>query len=83
MDNYCVALDGNGHFVLANLDKRVEVIKLLKTIHDGDYWANEANGYMEELGIKNETDLLTIEEVEWFNFVRAFEQRGTMEIKHI
>lgn len=80
---YCVALDGDGHFQLAKLDDRPAVIKILKNISDGDYWADMAEDYMESVGAETESDLLTIDEPNWKEFVIDFEQRGMMEIKSI
>lgn len=81
MNKICVALDADGHFMLANLLDRKEVIKLLKEIHDGDYWANEAKGYMKEIDVTGESGLLIINEQAWLKFVNSFVQRATMEIK--
>ena len=83
MTKYSVALDGDGHFMLAKLTDRSEVIKNLKQIHDGDYWANDADDYMDEIGVSNENELLSLDEDKWVSFVSDFIQRGTMEIIEI
>ncbi len=75
----CVALDGDGHFQIAKLSDRPKIIKVLKDIHDGDYWTNEADNYMDEAGVNNESELLTLDETKWKSFVRSFQQRGTVE----
>lgn len=80
---YSVALDNDGHFMLAKLSDRKKVISNLKKLDDGDYWANEAEGYMEEIDVTGESGLLIIAENKWNEFVGGFVQRGTMEIVEI
>jgi hypothetical protein len=76
----CVCMDGNGHFDLAKLENRKEVLDLLKVIHDGDYWENTYEDSLEEVDLELESDLFEIDDDKWVEFVQTFEQRGTMEI---
>ena len=76
----CVCMDGNGHFDLAKLENRKEVLDLLKVIHDGDYWENTYEDSLEEVDLELESDLFQIDDDKWVEFVQTFEQRGTMEI---
>ncbi len=76
---FCVALDGDGHFMISKTSDRGKTIHVLKQIHDGDYWANEAYNYLDEAGISNENDLLSIDENKWKAFIRSFQQRSTVE----
>lgn len=80
---YCIGLDSDGHFITEKLDERADVIKFLKKLQDGDYWANEAEAYMEEVGVTKESGLMILPEKVWISFVQSFEQRGVMEIKKI
>jgi hypothetical protein len=73
-------MDGNGHFDVAKLENRKEVLDLLKVIHDGDYWINTYEDSLDEIGLELESDLYEIDEDLWVGFVTSFEQRGTMEI---
>jgi len=73
----------DGHFMLAKLTDRKGVIKLLKDIQDGDYWANEAEAYMDEIGVATKAELFDLSDDKWESFVHDFVQRGTMEIKEI
>jgi hypothetical protein len=73
-------MDGNGHFNVAKLDNRNEVIKVLKKIHDGDYWENTYEDSLNDIGLELDTDLFGIDDDKWVEFVEFFEQRGTMEI---
>lgn len=77
---FCVCMDGNGHFDVAKLENRKEVLDLLKVIHDGDYWINTYEDSLDEIGLELESDLYEIDEDLWVGFVTSFEQRGTMEI---
>jgi len=76
----CVCMDGDGHFDLAKLENRKEVLDLLKVIHDGDYWENTYEDSLEEVDLELESDLFEIDDDKWVEFVQTFEQRGTMEI---
>jgi len=76
----CVCMDGNGHFNVAKLTDRKEVIKVLKEIQDGDYWENVYEEILSELELELDSDLFEIDEDKWFEFVQSFEQRGLMEI---
>jgi hypothetical protein len=73
-------MDGNGHFNVAKLTDRKEVIKVLKEIQDGDYWENVYEEILSELELELDSDLFEIDEDKWFEFVQSFEQRGLMEI---
>jgi hypothetical protein len=73
-------MDGNGHFNAVDLTNRKEVIKLLKKIHDGDYWLDIYEKALHEVGLELESDLLDINDTNWVEFVETFKQRGTMEI---
>jgi hypothetical protein len=73
-------MDGDGHFDLAKLENRKEVLDLLKVIHDGDYWENTYEDSLEEVDLELESDLFEIDDDKWVEFVQTFEQRGTMEI---
>ena len=77
---YCIVLDGDGHFQICDSTDRKATIELLKKIEDGDYWGNVSEGYMEDVGVSSEADLLTIPESDWKDFLGSFEQRGTMEL---
>ena len=79
----CVIMDSDGHFDISDITNREETIKLLKRLHDGDYWANEADGCLSDLNIENETDLLKVGPKSWLDFINCFQQRGTMELKTI
>lgn len=70
----CVGLDSDAHFILAKYEDRPAVIKLLKQIHDGDFWADEIEDDFDEQG------MLISDEDNWGEFVWRFVQRGTMEI---
>ena len=76
----CVCMDGDGHFDLAKLENRKEVLDLLKVIHDGNYWENTYEDSLEEVDLELESDLFEIDDDKWVEFVQTFEQRGTMEI---
>ncbi len=76
----CVCMDGDGHFDVAKLENRKEVLDLLKVIHDGDYWENTYEDSLAEVGLELESDLFEIDDDKWVEFVQTFEQRGTMEI---
>lgn len=77
---FCVCMDGYGHFNVAKLENRKEVLELLKVIHDGDYWENTYEDSLNEIGLELESDLFEIDDDKWVEFVETFEQRGTMEI---
>lgn len=79
----CVILDSDGHFGVSNLIKREETIKVLKDIHDGDYWNDLSDDFIKAVGAKNEAELLMIDDDKWEAFVTKFVQRGTIEIKEI
>lgn len=76
----CVCMDGNGHFDVAKLENRKEVLDLLKVIQDGVYWENTYEDSLAEVGLELESDLFEIDDDKWVEFVQTFEQRGTMEI---
>lgn len=79
--SYCIALDSDGHFQLSDITNRKETINLLKSIHDGDYWADIIDDTLEAVGLNVEQDLDTVDDKTWVEFVKYFEQRATMEIK--
>jgi hypothetical protein len=79
----CASMDGDGHFHIAELSDRKQVIKNLKRIMDGDVWANQAEEALEEACVGDEADLFKLGEFEWEKFVRSFEQRTQMEIQKL
>ena len=74
-----IAMNGDGHFGVADIDNRHECIKLLKGIQDGDYWENEAVYILDDMGI-TETKLVGCSKSEWNDFIKDMTQRGMMEI---
>jgi hypothetical protein len=75
----CVIMNGDGHFEVSDITNRETTLELLASIQDGDYWDNNANDYLDELGIAEE-NLKTISNEKWLEFVNQFEARGIMEI---
>lgn len=80
---YCIILDSDGHFGISDITKREQTIELLKKLSDGDVWANEADSYLADANLKDESELLKVGHKTWVEFVNYFVQRGTMEIKTV
>lgn len=80
----CIAMDSDGHFMAVKLENRVEVIRLLKNIYDGDYWYDVHQDCLDEFDCETEEELeayiLKANDLKWVDFVKTFEERGTMEI---
>lgn len=72
MNKLIICVDGNGHFHAANPFDRVESIRMLKLIEDGDFWANEITHSVREL--------LDFDDEHWMSFLVNLQQRGRMEI---
>ena len=75
-----IALDGDGHFVAAELADRSGIIKILEACNQGGdhvvYTIHDLNPYEKELW--ENYKILSIEA--WEKILRNFEQRGTFEI---
>lgn len=72
-----VCIDSDGHFRAVNTKDRDEMWDLItNVIGDGDYWANRDNDdeYPDDL------EYMDLDSEEWDDFIRSFEERGTMEI---
>ena len=78
----CIAMDGSGHFNASNIEDREKTIKVIKKIHDGDYWYDILDDIIEDYDIE-EKELLTIHIDMWNKIMKSFVQRGTMEIVEI
>ncbi len=71
-----VAMDGDGHFKSARLGSkyRDHVLDVLKSVSDGDYFANtkDENDFPENYN--------SLSDEEWEKLIKKFTQRGTFEI---
>jgi hypothetical protein len=81
-------LDSDGHLRSCHTFYREQCIKLIKDIHDGDYWHNEVDDVLDDMSETLKFDLtdgklLTVEEKVWNEFINAMTQRGTMEVSNI
>lgn len=65
-----VSIDSDGHFDMSSVTDTKNVIKQLQNISYGDHWYNT---------YKNE-DYDNMDDIDWFNFVTKFVQRGICEI---
>lgn len=70
-----VIMDTDGHFDAAYYDDRRAVLKLLKKIEDGGYYAEIIRDY----GIRIKQDLSDYCCQEWGKIIDYFLQRGTLE----
>lgn len=66
-----VGMDGDGHFFVTELSDRETTIIHLKTIMDGDHYAN----IVDEYGEPDPRWLFS----GWLEWLRNFEQRGSFE----
>lgn len=70
-----VAMDGDGHFMVAPAHEKEKVKNLIGKIHDGDFVAN-MNKENKEIYESN----YPISDSDWRQLIYGLEQRGTMEI---
>ena len=70
-----VGMDGNGHFQCAPIQDRHEVIRVLKSISDGEYYIDMMNHKKLE-----DVEPWTHSLVDWDIFINEFTQRGICEI---
>jgi hypothetical protein len=73
-----IAMDGDGHFQAALRNNRHEVIEVLKSAQDGQYYDDVVEDY--ELNMKDPWHLKLDE---WSEVVDKFIQRGTIEVIEI
>ena len=86
--------DSDGHFQAAQVTEREKVIRLLKDeLQDGDYWANELDDILDQMGWKvlkeddgwervkwKDIKYNSLSEDIWLDFISYFIQRGSCEI---
>jgi hypothetical protein len=70
-----VAMDGDGHFIIAHPTDRTAVLKLLESIEYGDYYNNIINDY--NLHIKPDLSKYCCKA--WDDIINHFIQRGVLE----
>ena len=73
-----VAMDSDGHFMVANLENREGVLALIKNIFDGDYLTNMLDNDELEIPIKDDLGDYCCQK--WPEFVEQFVQRSILEI---
>lgn len=74
-----VGMDGDGHFIGAQLLNRLEVINVMKNVQDGECWDNREN--CDEF--PEETDWMNLNDESWLRFVNENTGRNFAEIIEI
>ena len=85
-----VAMDADGHFRVAQYDQRKNLLSVIQSIDDGDYFEDIIRNYAKKFNISTDNPkaawdefVYSLNDDAWFVFLTYFTQRGTFEILDI